>query len=441
MTTTLLQMPPLFWVCATFAFGAILGSFVNAAIYRLPRNISMLTESRSFCPKCKAMIHWYDNVPILSFLILTGKCRGCKQPIPSRYLKVELLVASLCALSAYQFWILNRPSPPTGQLSEMPAALHAVQIFLIADLICATYTDLEMWYIPIETTWPWVILGLILAPVFPELHAGRTYWTGNDRWDALIDSFQGVVYGAGILWGIGMACVVYLKKEGMGGGDAHIVAMIGALLGWKAALETLLIGVTLGAVIGICVILWDRMQRRRLGKNYKPYQPVYEMPDQEEDPGLGPSWPFIAFGAVVLGVQAGLYYVSYRAAPGAWFFFDARHLSALGGGMLGCTFLGGGFVRWHYIKSGKWPKGEIREREDGKKEEVLEGNYLPFGPFLALAGLIVVFYDPLIREYVWWYMLDRYNVPAWMAATGAREVPWPMYAQMNPLPFKVPFGP
>ncbi|MBI3831339.1 MAG: prepilin peptidase [Planctomycetes bacterium] len=438
MTTAMLQMPALFWVVVFICFGAILGSFVNALVYRLPRGISMITQERSFCPRCKAMIRGYDNIPILSYLWLRGRCRACKEPIPARYLRVEVLVASLCALAAYQFWMLNRPNPPTGELSQMPAILFAVQIFLSADLACAAFTDLEAWIIPIETTWPWVIAGLLLAPIFPELHLSATVWTGSPRWDALIDSFQGVVMGSGILWSIGICCVVFLKKEGMGGGDAHMVAMLGALLGWKPALETLMLGMSLGAVIGIGVIAWDRIQRRRMGKNYKPYQPTYELPEAEEDPGPGASWPFGVFGALVLAFEASLYALSMGKG---FLFIDPKHLSALAGGFIGLFFLGGSFARGHLIKTGEWPQGEIREREDGKREEVLEGNYLPFGPFLALAGLIVVFYDPLIREFMWWWMVDRFNVTPAMMAAGLREIPWPQHIALNPLPFKVPLGP
>lgn len=439
MIALLLQMPPWFWVSVTFCFGAILGSFVNAAVYRLPRNISMLTESRSFCPRCKAMIGWYDNLPILSFLLLGGKCRGCKQPIPSRYLKVELLVASLCAVSAWQFWVLNRPVPLAGELSNMPTILMAVQILLIADLACVTFTDLETWYIPIETTWPWALLGLVLAPVFPELHLSATHWTASPRWNAFIDSFQGLVMGAGILWTIGMLCIVYLKKEGMGGGDAHLVAMMGALLGWKPALLTLMFGMALGAVIGSFALIWDKIQRKRLGKDYKPHQPVYELPDAGENTGPGASWPFGVFGAAILVFEVLLYRHSMTSRGAS--FLDPAHISALVGMVLGAAFLGGAFVRAHLIRTGGWPQGQIREREDGKKEEVLEGNYLPFGPFLALAGVIVVFYDPLLREFLWWWMIARFDVTPAMAAAGYEQVPWSMYIEANPLPFKVPLGP
>jgi leader peptidase (prepilin peptidase)/N-methyltransferase len=93
------SVPPLFWIIAALMLGAIFGSFVNMAAYRLPRNISTWKRQRSFCPKCNHQLSWSDNIPILSFLILRGKCHYCRAPIPNRYLYAELLMSALFALS------------------------------------------------------------------------------------------------------------------------------------------------------------------------------------------------------------------------------------------------------------------------------------------------------------------------------------------------------
>ena len=433
-----ITLPPWFFVFFFFLLGAILGSFVNAAIYRLPRGISLLTQTRSFCPQCNAQIAWHDNIPLLSFLLLRGKCRACRKPIPWRYLHVELCVALLFALAAWQFFVLNRPIPTVG-LSRMPWIILAAQLFLIADLICATCIDLETWYIPDHTTLPWMFAGLVLAPFFPELHLSRSEWftepTGMiegwnhpARWNALIDSFQGLVLGAGILWTVGFACVVLIGKEGMGGGDARLVGMLGALLGWKPALATFLLGIFLGCFIGIASLLWDRMQVARLGEHWKPRQPTYEIPEEEALQGPEPNWQFLVMGFFVLGFEAALGVGSMQAGA---FWHDPKHIHALLGACIGGFLVLAFPVRRNMVAAGRWPQGEMRQREDGKKEEVLHGNYIPFGPPLALAGLLVAFYDPLIRAFIWWWFFERYTL--WGA-----YVPFTTYLTADPLPFKVP---
>ena len=429
MIQALLLSPPWLFVCFASCFGAIMGSFVNAAVYRLPRDISMWSQKRSFCPRCKAMIAWYDNLPILSFLLLGGTCRACKEPIPKRYLVIELLVAALFALSAWQFFLLNRPAPLPGALyppalSTMPGIIMAVQMLLIADLVCLTFTDLEAFIIPEQTTLYLLPVGFVLAFFFPELHLSATLWTTSPAWNALIDSFQGLVLGAGLLWTVNLMCVIILRKEGMGGGDAHLLGMVGAMLGWKPALETFFIAIFLGAVIGLTMLVLDRIQQARLGDKWQPRKPTFELPEDEPNYGLGPSWPYAVYGVIVLAFEGALFIVS-TSSGASW--YDSRHLSAMAGTVFGCYLVLGALLRKHMIARGTWPVGEIREREDGKKEEVLHGNYIAFGPFLALAALGVLFYDPLIRGLLeWWF-------------TGAFQTfPWAVYWMFNPPPFNMP---
>src|SRR5262245_14906437 len=127
-------MPDCFWIGVIGCFGAIMGSYVNMASYRLPRGISTITRTRSFCPSCQHQLAWYENLPILSYLFLRGRCKHCKAPIGVRYLAVEVVVASLFVVSAYQFVALNGYIQNTGAW-RMPPALFAVQLFLIVDLV------------------------------------------------------------------------------------------------------------------------------------------------------------------------------------------------------------------------------------------------------------------------------------------------------------------
>src|SRR5688572_13530133 len=297
----MLQAPPLFWIIAFTAFGAIWGSYINMAAYRLPRNISTVTRTRSFCPSCQHQLSWYDNIPILSYLSIAGRCRYCRNPIGVRYLLTEICVALLFCLTAYQFFVLNAPlawKPFTG---NMHPALLAVQLFLIVDLVLLSVVDIETWLIPFETTLPWMLMGLILAPIFPELHGAGSWWTNSVRLNAFIDSALGLVIGLGLPWMIDFLTTFTTfvlnrmrgsndrPREGMGFGDACLLGMVGALLGWKAALATLFIGVFIGCIAGVSKILWDKFQKRRLGDQWKPWQPTYELPPEE--PGAGPHKP------------------------------------------------------------------------------------------------------------------------------------------------------
>ena len=197
MNLSISLVPDFFWLFAAGCFGAIVGSYVNMAAYRLPRGISTVTRTRSFCPSCSAQLAWFENIPILSYLALLGRCRHCGKSIGVRYLIVELLVTGLFILSAYQFFTLNRAlTLPYGYAWWRLFAVLGVQCFLIADLVLLSVVDLEMWLIPEQTTLPWVALGFILAALFPELHAAATNWTGSHRGNALIDSFTGLVLGA-----------------------------------------------------------------------------------------------------------------------------------------------------------------------------------------------------------------------------------------------------
>jgi leader peptidase (prepilin peptidase) / N-methyltransferase len=396
-------VPQWFWVVCAGALGAILGSYVNMAAYRLPRDISTVTRARSFCPQCQHTLAWYENIPILSFLFLRGRCRHCHQPIGLRYLLTELLITALFVVSAYQYFILN-----DGWHGTEPLVFFLVQLFLVTDMVLLSVIDLETWLIPGETTTPGIILGLILAVTCPSLHLAPTEWAASPWQDALIDSFIGVVLGAGTLWAVGFLTTFFTffwykyqgtgerPREGMGMGDVHLLGMMGALLGWKAALETILLGVFIGSAAGISKIFWERFQAWRLGGAYKPWQPRYEMPGDDAPAPPPRFWPLGVCGVIVLLGAGFLYEQSDRTFRGQG--FDGRLISVFAMIIIGSLLLLA-FPFMKYLAAiNKLPQGEIEETETGEKEEVLTGNYIPFGPSLAAAALLVAFYDPLIRD-------------------------------------------
>lgn|GEM_PF-1816279 len=455
------------------ALGAIFGSYINMAAYRLPRNISTVTRTRSFCPTCQHQLMWFDNIPILSYLSIAGRCRYCRNPIGVRYLLTELLVAALFALAAYQFFVLNAPLTWAPFSGNMPPPLFALQLFLIVDLVLLSVVDIETWIIPFETTLPWIVLGLILAPVFPELHGAGSWWTNSVRLNAFIDSAMGMVLGLGLPWMINflttfVTFVFYRMRgsndrprEGMGMGDAHLLGMVGALMGWKAALATLFMGVFIGSVTGVAKILWDKMQRRRLGDRWKPWQPTYELPP--EAPGAAPYrprfWPLAIVGVALL-IGTGLLYQqsfktfgnrlgptldqvmiggfttdsferaqSWMPSPPLFQNIDARMLPVYLVLMLAVMLIFASAFMTYLAAIDKLPQGDVQESEPGKQEEVLQGNYVPFGPSLALAALLVVFYMPLIRSVSFWFALGspgRLTMPGYSVRVIGQSVLLPL---------------
>ena len=428
-------VPVEFWLVSIAMLGGILGSYVNMAAYRLPRNISTVTRTRSFCPSCNHQLAWYDNVPILSYLILLGRCHYCRKGIGVRYLLVELLVAGLFVAATYQFMALNPALTWQPYVGPIPPIYFALQLFLIVDLVLLSVVDLETWLIPIETTLWWIPVGLALAVIFPEIHASATRWTMNARLDSFIDSFQGLVLGAGLPWAIGFATTAWTffyyrasgrnerPLEGMGAGDGHLLGMFGAMLGWKAVLMTLMIGIFVGCFTGISKILWDKLQQRRLGDKWKPWQPTFDLPaDANSGPQIPVFWPLLVMGVIVLIFVGWLFEASSSSFSGTvpptleelslpiqsaavHSTYDFRLMPVYVMGVV-CALLLIAYPFFKYLLSiDMLPQGSIVENAKGEKQEVMQGNYVPFGPSLAIAALIVVFYDPLIRSFLhWWFV-------------------------------------
>jgi leader peptidase (prepilin peptidase)/N-methyltransferase len=228
------------WHVVAFILGACIGSFLNVCIWRIPRDESVIMPP-SHCPKCDYEIPLYDNIPLLSWLILRGKCRKCHAPISIRYFLVELLTGCLF----YGVWL-------RVVLYHAPLTL-LLPYFLVTMLVVTTiFIDAEHYIIPNETTYPVMFIGIGLSFAFPEI-MGQT-----SRWGALTFSCAGVVGG---IVGLGLFAIIgtlVFKKEALGWGDVKYLGAIGACLGLPAVFFTVLIGSMAGAFAGLLVIIFKK---------------------------------------------------------------------------------------------------------------------------------------------------------------------------------------
>ena len=231
-----------------FIFGSIIGSFLNVCIYRLPKARSIVFPA-SYCPNCKRPIYWYDNIPLLSYIVLGGRCRFCKAKISFRYFIVELLAATVLTLLFVFFGI----SPKFFAYS-----------FLSAELIIATFVDFEISEIPDEISIGGVFAGLIVSFAFPGIFGL------SSRPVALLASFLGALAGGGSIYLMGFLGELVFKKEAMGGGDVKLMAMIGSFLGWKMVLLTFFLAPLFGAAVGIVLKL-------KYGRETIPYGPYLSL--------------------------------------------------------------------------------------------------------------------------------------------------------------------
>ena len=228
-------------------FGAIVGSFLNVCIFRLPKEESIIWPG-SHCPHCENPIKFYDNIPLISYLLLRGKCRYCKGPISAQYPLVE----GITALSSFILFMRFGPS-----LS------YLIYFAFVAALIVITVIDLNHQIIPDVISLPGIGVGLLASLVLPQF--------------TFFDSLKGFLLGGGSLFLVATLYQWLFRREGMGGGDVKLLAMIGAFLGWKAVILTIFLGSLVGSITGIIVMVLK-------GKDFK-----YAIP-------FG---PFLSLGAVI----------------------------------------------------------------------------------------------------------------------------------------------
>lgn len=264
---------PFFQFVYVIIVGAMVGSFVNVLISRIPKNESIVSPP-SHCPKCNTPIKWYDNIPILSYIILGGKCRSCKIDISLKYPLVEFLTAALFALLLYKYIAFAGVFKGPEFLAPF-----LVQISAITLLIAIGFIDLEHRLIPhipclVGT---FVIIGLsawfyeiqgyyIKADMGVALVRHTELLAESPHINALLSSAMGAAVATAVFWALRFVGSVIFKKEALGEGDIYLMAMIGALLGWKGVVIIFFLAPIPGSIIGI--IMWKLTKNKEI-----PYGP------------------------------------------------------------------------------------------------------------------------------------------------------------------------
>ncbi len=217
-----------------FLVGIVFGSFLNVCIVRIPEEKSVVGP-RSHCPHCNTLIAWYDNIPLLSFLILRAKCRKCKNKISYLYPFVEWITGLMAVLCLWKF-----------QFS--PKA--AIWFFsFICPLIVITFIDLQHFIIPDVISIPFIFIGILIHQLNQNFSTPLA---------TLLDSITGIVVGGGVLWIIAKLYEVVRKQEGLGLGDVKLMAMIGAFLGWRAIFFVFLFSSLFASILGIFLMIFSR---------------------------------------------------------------------------------------------------------------------------------------------------------------------------------------
>jgi leader peptidase (prepilin peptidase)/N-methyltransferase len=271
---------------AALVWGSLWGSFLNVVVHRLPRGESLVRPG-SRCPGCGKGIRAFDNVPVLSWLILRGKCRDCAAPISPRYPMVEALTAVISLALFHHHVTLGPQAAPLVALLA-PYLLHFA---FAAALIAITFIDLDIQIVPNSITFPFMALGLISAALLPDV--------------PFLEAVVGLILGYGVIVGISAAYKALRGADGMGGGDAKLLGMIGAWLGYRSFLFLILAGslqgLLMAALLGVL---------RRLGLNVGLYDASNLDDDDEsaalpkagEDQALGqlalPFGPYLALAAL-----------------------------------------------------------------------------------------------------------------------------------------------
>jgi len=224
--------------------GLLIGSFLNVCIYRMPRDLSVV-RPRSFCPACEHPIAWYDNIPVVSYFVLRGRCRHCGARIPVRYVIVELLTAAL-------FFLIVTALGLTAPAAKL--------CLLTALLVGLTFADLEERILPDEFTLGGTAIGLVLAYFVPvddviaHIVLPGLGFHLSPQWLSVAESVLGAAAPAGSLWLGGFLFEKIRHKEGLGLGDVKMMAMFGAFLGLRATLLTLILGSVAGSILGLIYI-------------------------------------------------------------------------------------------------------------------------------------------------------------------------------------------
>ncbi len=237
----------IFFSVIIFIFGACIGSYLNVCIYRIPREESTV-KPRSHCPHCKKQIAWWNNIPLVSYIVLRARCTECGGKIIPRYFLVELLVAVLFLLAWLKYDFLGAPAS-LGLVQIYDFELVPICWLIISGLVLGTFVDFEHLIIPDRVTIGGCIAGLMLSITFPSLHGEESMIA------SVASSAIGLVVGWGGLWLVAILGRWAFKKEAMGFGDVKLLGAIGAFFGWQGVLFTLIVSSFLGSIAGILMVV------------------------------------------------------------------------------------------------------------------------------------------------------------------------------------------
>jgi leader peptidase (prepilin peptidase) / N-methyltransferase len=243
-----------------FLFGMVMGSFLNVCITRIPEDVSIISPG-SRCPKCGTAIKFYDNVPVVAWIWLGGKCRACGAPISVMYPLVELATGLLFVAAFLEYGITQAT---------------VKWLFFTCLVIVLTITDLRVRLLPDLVTWPGFAAGLMFSWFVPpdEGFARALGWRFfhqrfEGHWAGLVDGILGAAFGSFLLWGLAAGYKLVRKREGMGMGDVKMMAMVGTFVGLRGTFWTILLGSLLGSIIGLTVVVtlylagWQRRLAER----------------------------------------------------------------------------------------------------------------------------------------------------------------------------------
>ncbi|HQE76529.1 MAG TPA: prepilin peptidase [Candidatus Hydrogenedentes bacterium] len=283
----------------SFVLGSMIGSFLNVCVYRLPRGLSVV-KPRSKCPKCDNPIAWYDNIPVVSWLVLGAKCRHCGQPISWQYPLVEAITGVLFLVVFWRFGI---------------AIATPIYMLLSAALVLVTFVDLTDWTIPDEVTLPGIPVGIATSVLFMLYPKSGLAVMGPFEMP-VFNSLLGVVVGGGVLYALDKGALLLLKKPGMGFGDVKLNAMLGAFFGLYGAILIIVIAAFIGSFVGILMILAGK-------RNPAPGGPTEDSGEEPAGrPASGhylPFGPYLALAGVIVMLAGpaiiGFYFNTLLAPP------------------------------------------------------------------------------------------------------------------------------
>jgi len=264
------EMPPLgtTWPFGVFftLIGLCVGSFLNVCIHRLPAGKGLAWPG-SHCPVCLAPIAWYDNIPVLSYFVLRGRCRRCGTRFSIRYMLVE----AATGLLFLGYWLAYFHSGVREGADHLP--VYLVHMVLASALLVSGVIDYERKEIYISVTNTALVVGVVASLIWPEVQRVGTFnhtlptWTGWARADAVLPALLGAAVGAGIIYVTRVLGTLAFRKEAMGIGDVYLMAAVGACLGWEAAVLVFFAAPFLGLVYGV----WHLARKRESEVPYGPF--------------------------------------------------------------------------------------------------------------------------------------------------------------------------